>query len=257
MTRALWLASPLLALSAHAAELPPTGQWGLPEETVEVIEPHESSPEREVRIRYRGFAAAAVLDRLFGTRWKAPDTALAFFGRDGYRSVVPTRQFQENKAWFAVSRDDGAAFAVDNPRQNQQDVPLGPYYLIWDNLAQSGPKSEYDWAYQVVRAELVTPADYASIRPPSNSKELTEGFGYAEKYCLTCHKLGGIGGGKFAGDLGALARGLNDTDLKSWILAPSKVRTNTTMPPLDTLAPASARNLIADRIIGYLRFIGR
>ncbi|MEW6039251.1 MAG: cytochrome c family protein [Pseudomonadota bacterium] len=248
-----------MALPVLAVELPPPdrleSETGVPAETVEVIEPHASSPGHELRVGYRGFGMAGLLDRLFGERWKAPGTEVVFFAQDGYRSSTDSGRFLAGAAWLAFGRADGKPFAVDNPSQHQSGVALGPYYLIWDNLHDPLARAQgaYGWPYQVVRIDLATPADYAAARPSDADPAASEGFGQAKKYCLTCHRIAGIGGEKLPGDLREISRPLSDQALKSWIIEPQKMRPGTTMPPLAPLVPEIERNRIADLIIHYLR----
>ncbi|QJD31394.1 cytochrome c family protein [Methylococcus geothermalis] len=222
----------------------------MPAQIVEVVEPHASSPGHERRIGYRGFAMVGLLNRLYGERWKAPGTEIVFFARDGYRSSTDSARFLAGTAWLAFGRADDKPFTVDNPSQHQRDIPLGPYYLIWDNLHDPVARAEgaYGWPYQVVRIDLAMPADYAAAQPRD-----AEGFGQVKKYCLTCHQVAGMGGEKWRGDLRQLSRPLSDGELKTWIIEPQKMRPATTMPPLDTRLPDVERNRIADAIIRYLR----
>lgn len=248
-----------MALPVLAVELPPPdrleSEAGVPAQTVEVVEPHTSSPGHELRVSYRGFGMAGLLSRLFGERWKAPGTEVVFFARDGYRSSTDSGRFLAASAWLAFGRADGKPFTVDNPSQHESDVALGPYYLIWDNLHDPVARAQgtYGWPYQVVRIDLATPADYAAARPQDADPAAAEGFGQAKKYCLTCHRVAGIGGEKFPADLREISRPLGDEALKSWIIEPQKMRPGTAMPPLDALLPETERNRIADAIIRYLR----
>lgn len=248
-----------MALPVLAVELPPPGRLEsearVPAETVEVVEPHASSPGHELRISYRGFGMTGLLTRLFGERWKIPGTEVVFFSRDGYRSGVDSGRFLAGSAWLAVSRADGRSFTVDNPSQHESGVALGPYYLIWDNLHDPAARAQgaYGWPYQVVRIDLATPADYAAARPQEADTAATEGFKHARKYCLTCHRVAGIGGEKFPADLREISRPLSDQALKSWIIEPQKMRPGTSMPPLDVLLPEAERNRTADAIVRYLR----
>lgn len=249
----------VMAQPVLAVELPPPdrleAETGIPARTVEVIEPHVSSPGHRLRVSYRGFGMAELLNRLFGERWKVPGTEVVFYGRDGYRSGTESGRFLSGSAWLVVGRADGKPFKVDNPDQHETGVPLGPYYLVWDNLHDSAARAQgaYGWPYQVVRIDLATPADYAAARPQDTDPLAAEGFDQARKYCLTCHRVAGIGGGKFAGDLREVSALLSDQALKTWIIEPQKMHAGTTMPPLNAALPEAERNHIADVIIRYLR----
>ncbi|WP_256996470.1 c-type cytochrome [Methylococcus capsulatus] len=248
-------------LPASAIELPPpdrlAAETGMSTQTVEVVEPHMSRPGHELRVAYRGFEMSGLLDRLFGDRWKATGTEVVFFARDGYRSSTDSRRFVPGSAWLAFGRADSKPFTVDNPGQHETGVSLGPYYLVWDNLRDSAARAQgaYGWPYQVVRIDLATPADYAAARPQDSDPVAVEGFEQVRKYCLTCHQVAGIGGGKFPGDLRQIAGPLSDRALKTWITEPQKMHPGTTMPPLNALLPEAERDRATDAIIRYLRMM--
>lgn len=251
-----------LTLPIQAVELPMpeklSADIGAPEQALEVIEPHESSPGHETRVKYRGYAMVPILNRLFGERWKSADTEVVFFGQDGYRSGIAADRFRAGTAWLAFARADDTPFTVANPRQHKSSMVLGPYYLVWDNLRDpmARAEAEYGWPYQVVKIELATPADYAAAQPLDAEPAVAEGFGYVKKYCLGCHRIAGIGGKKLPGDLRELSRTLKDEDLKTWITEPGNMRPYTTMPPVNIMLPEVERNHIADRIVRYLRVVG-
>ena len=54
-------------------------QYALKARTVEVVEPHTSTPDDPLRIRYRALPADELLGRCFGEGWKAQDAAVVFF----------------------------------------------------------------------------------------------------------------------------------------------------------------------------------
>lgn len=255
-----WVASSLLlACSAYATELP------LPEKLVErlvspavayeVVEPHESGPQVERRVAYRGFPIEAVLTELFGGRWQSPDTEVVFLSRDGYRAAIPTARFGSHRAYLSFARQDGLPFVVDNLRQNEKEVALGPYYLIWDNrddpvLRRAGDEG---WPYQITRIELASTTDYQAIQPPNPSAEVTQGWEYFKRYCLTCHRIENVGGEKYPGDLRQSLCNLNKADIRTWIENPARMRPQgTTMPSLDPMLPENERSRITDRIMLYL-----
>jgi mono/diheme cytochrome c family protein len=72
-------------------------------------------------------------------------------------------------------------------------------------------------------------------------------------YCLTCHHIRGVGGKKYPPDLLQASCQWKNTDLKTLIEAPSRFKTNSTMPPLGRMLPENERKLIIERIVNYLR----
>ncbi|HWP01480.1 MAG TPA: cytochrome c family protein [Methylococcus sp.] len=255
----VWLALLEATVPGLAVELPAPdelgGQIGVTEQSVEVVEPHESDLQHETRVRYRAYPIESILDRFFGEYWKTPQTEVVFFARDGYRASIPSDKFRRDRAWLAFARSDGRPFVVDNPRQHENNVPLGPYYLIWDDIANPAARatSGYGWVYQTVRIELGSPADYQALQPPTTSPGAQEGLEHFRAHCLGCHQLNGLGGEKFPGDIRERSCRWSDAALKTWITEPEKVRPHTTMPPLDVLLAETERSRIAEKIVAYLR----
>lgn len=229
-------------------------QYGLNARTIEVVEPHMSTPDDPRRVRYRALPAIELLDRWFGEGWRSQDGSVVFFARDGYRSVIPASRFARYQAYLAFGREDGAAFAVDNRQQHEQGIALGPYYLIWDNLGAEDllRQGAYGWPYQVTRVELQSAADERRLVPPGASPEVLQGLEAAQEYCLTCHHIGGMGGTKFAEDLVQAACRWRPEDLKAWMGEPARLRPGTAMPPLNPLLNESERSLAAGRIAAFL-----
>ncbi len=102
-------------------------------------------------------------------------------------------------------------------------MPLGPYYLIWDNRADSdwAEKGSTDWPYQVTSVTYA--ASETALRPPGFDPAFEPGLEKAQVRCLTCHSVNGYGGEKASGDLAAIARGLPRTAFLQWVLTPAKV----------------------------------
>jgi cytochrome c2 len=253
----------LFAGAAMALELPAPDilerRYGLSRQTISVIEPHMSNADRPVVIRYVGLPMDALLTHWFGDNWKAPDAEVVFLANDGYRSVIPSSSFKKFHAFLAFGRDDGAAFVLDIPEQNQKHIPLDPYYLVWDNrggteLLRQGASG---WPYQVTRIEFHNKVDDRALLPLNPTKDEAKGLTAAKAYCLTCHHIRGRGGKKYAEDLALASCRWTDADLKAWIDDPSQVRPGTAMPPLSKMLPAEERRQVAERIFLYLRAMNK
>jgi hypothetical protein len=221
--------------------------------TVTVVEPHESTPGHSVAAAYLAFPAPVALAAALGPDWATKARAIEFRALDGYVSYVSVARLTGGKAYLAFARADGRPFAVDNVAQNQNDVPLGPYYLIWDNRNDPDliAKGDQDWPYQVADVSFAPDAD-AALRPAGIDPSLEAGLVSAKDNCLTCHKVNGYGGNKAAGDLAVVARGMSRSDLVRWALDPSAVDRRTTMPALTPNAPEPERRKVADSIYEYL-----
>ena len=250
----------LLALSipmARAAELPPferiQERMGTPASTLTVHEPHMSVGDRRVAIAYVGYPAAGVMATIFGEDWHKQAQTVELRALDGYVSRIDVARFLDDTAFLVFARADGAPFTVDNLRQNQTDVPLGPWYLVWDNISNPAllAAGASDWPYQVHEVNLVSLSESALL-PEGLAAELHEGARLAKRYCLQCHKVNGFGGEKHPGNLAALARVHPEPDFLRWVLDPSSVRSNTTMPPLSDRLPDTERRRIAKALFNYL-----
>lgn len=223
-----------------------------PAAVVRVVEPHLSDRQRQVQVDYRGWPAEAVLDALFGNDWRAPGLDVEFRALDGYVSRIPAERFGRYRGWLVYERADRAAFSVDNLQQNQKNVALGPWYLVWDNLRDPEllPEGGTYWPYQVTQV-LLSRARVDALLPPGIAPGHEEGAALAQKYCLSCHRVNGHGGDK-ASDLARSAKALPPADFLRWVLQPSRVKPGTTMPGLPDAMPESERRAVAQRLLDYL-----
>ena len=252
--------SSLLISMARAAELPRIErlqeQMGAPAAAVAVHEPHLSVGDRLVAIEYVGYPAVDVLARIFGSDWQDQAETVELRALDGYVSHINVGRFLKETAFFVFARNDGAPFTIDSSRQNQTDVALGPYYLVWDNISSPAllAQGARNWPYQVQQVNLVSLSDSALV-PDGLAAEFHEGAGLVKTYCLQCHKVNRFGGEKFPGDLAAIARTHGESWFVRWVLNPSSVRKNTTMPPLSDRLPEAERRRIAKAAFAYLEAV--
>jgi len=115
--------------------------------TLTVVEPHLSTPNNPVEVTYLVFQAPVALAAALGPNWAARPKVIEFHALDGYVSRIDVARLTSGKAYFAFARADHSPFTADNLAQNEKNVPLGPYYLVWDN--RSDPKllaaGAHDW----------------------------------------------------------------------------------------------------------------
>jgi mono/diheme cytochrome c family protein len=229
---------------------------GTPAATVTVYEPHLSLDGRRVAIEYVGYPAVDVMARLFGEDWHLQATTVELRALDGYVARIDVSRFIEDTAVLAFARKDGAPFTIDNPRQNQTDVPLAPWYLVWDNISNPALLEEgaSNWPYQVHEVNLVSLSDRALL-PDGLPVELHEGAELARTYCLQCHAVNGFGGEKHPANLAEIAKAYPEPDFTRWVLEPSSVRAGTSMPPLYRHIPDDERQRIAKTLFDYLRAV--
>jgi mono/diheme cytochrome c family protein len=220
---------------------------------VEVIEPHLSDRENHTLVEYVGFHAEEVLAVVLGQDWREQEYAFEFRALDGYVSRIDAARFKPGKAYLVFARADGEDFVVDNIAQNQQRVPLGPYYLVWDNIGFPELLAEGagNWPYQVSEITLASSSEEA-LQPMGLAAPYRRGAELAKEHCLNCHRINGYGGDKFTGDLAAITRNLARAYFVGWVLNPSSIRGGTTMPALTSQLSEAERVQITTAIYDYL-----
>jgi mono/diheme cytochrome c family protein len=223
-----------------------------PAAPLKVFEAHE----KEERV-YRAIPARPVFDRIFGKDWEKA-RQIVFTSIDGYQPSVPVEKFLAHTAYFAVAHDDGSPFIMTNKLQNNENVPLGPLYLVWDNIGSKAllESGASDMPYQIKTIELKSEDPFPNMTPPRGSSEqVRRGFDHFRKYCVSCHTLNGEGGGK-APELNyplSVTEYIKPEYLKRWIEQPQSIRYNTTMPGLGH--EVAHRDRVADEIIAYLKMM--
>lgn len=248
----------LAVAPAQALDLPPAAQLqarlGQAPQAVQVIEPHLSVDGKQVRVRYLGYPAPLVLDTLLGREWRQAGREVELRALDGFVSRVPVERFTRYQAWLVQARADGAPFVVDNPKQHEKQVPLGPYYLVWDNLAAPELVAEGGavWPYQVARIAS-RPGSQQALLPGGMGPAYAEHAALAQKYCLSCHQVNGFGGDKMPLNLAERAKLLDERSWRSWLLMPASLKPDTSMPPLSEALPEAEREAIVSKLRAYLR----
>jgi mono/diheme cytochrome c family protein len=219
-----------------------------------VYEPHLSNGAVQVTVDYLGHPAVEALDVLLGDSWTAPGATVEFRALDGYVSRVDASRFSRYSAYLVFARADGAPFAVDNPAQNEANVPLGPWYLVWDNISEPGLVAEGGryWPYQVNEVRVANAAASALL-PSGLDPSLRDAAKLTSTFCLSCHQLNGFGGHKYPIDLAEAAGRFDEDGFVTWVLQPSTVRPGTNMPALAPRLSEVERRRIALEIHAYLK----
>ena len=247
----------LAASHGRAAEMPAVdnlqAQMGAPAATVTVYEPHLSVGDAHTAVDYVGYPAVDVMARLFGPDWQSEAETIEFRALDGYVSRLPVERFLSEGAFIVFVRADGTPFTVDNLAQNETDVPLGPYYLVWDNIGNPALLEEgaRNWPYQVAEVNLVTLSD-AALLPPGLDERFHEGAPLAKTHCLSCHLVNGYGGEKFEANLAEVAKVYDEAAFVRLVLEPLSVLEETTMPALSERLAEDERERIAKALFDYL-----
>jgi mono/diheme cytochrome c family protein len=221
-----------------------------PEQSLKVFETHE----RQNRV-YRVVPVRAVFEKVFGKDWEKAQE-IVFTSLDGFQPSIPVKKFLEHGAYFAFASEDDAPFTLTNKLQNKEIVPLGPVYLVWDNIGSKEllEAGAMDMPYQIKSIDLKIETTFPNMIPPTGSLEQVQrGFEHFRRYCAACHTINGDGGGK-APELNypvSVAEYIKPDHLKRWILEPQGIRYNTPMPALGE--EISNREKVADEIIAYLK----
>ena len=221
--------------------------------TIEVIEPHLSDAENHTVVAYVGYRAEQVLSVALGGGWQERGDAIEFRALDGYVSRIEMSRLESGNAFVVFSRADRAEFVIDNLAQNQENVPLGPYYLVWDNISNPELLAEGagNWPYQVSEVTVSSVSEDALL-PQGLAVPFRRGAELAKAHCLNCHRINGYGGDKFDGDLAAVTKNLARTHFVSWVLQPAAFRSDTTMPALSTRIGEAERVQVASLLYDYL-----
>ena len=249
---------PATAASASPARLPEpavAAKAGPAQRQVTVAEPHLSRPgQPPVQVRYRGWPARVFLDRWLGQGWEQGDGELEFRAQDGFVSRIPVERFLRHQAWIVTARADGRPFLVDNHAQGEKQVPLGPYYLIWDNLAEPALQAEGGavWPYQEVSVRR-TPSSRAALLPGDMAPRFAAQAQALQTHCLSCHQVNGYGGDKMPLNLALRAREIDAARWRQWLLQPAQLKPGTTMPPLSEGLPQAERDILAQQLHDYLK----
>jgi cytochrome c2 len=246
------------AIPGRAFQLPEVAELekkiGSPARSIQVVEPHLSTRKKQVKVRYTGYPAEQVLNLYLGAGWQKGDRDLEFRALDGYVSRIHPEHFRKYRAYLVFRRKDGKPFEVDNPGQNQKKVPLGPYYLVWDN--SHSPEllalGTTHWPYQVTEILLAAP-EKAALLPGDLASTYAEHAELAQRFCISCHRINGTGGDKMPINLAEQAKKLNQEQFMNWVLRPNQVKPGTMMPPLGTSMPEAQRESIARKLYDYLQ----
>ena len=164
---------------------------------IKVIELHEADEHKTNTVTYTGIPLETLLQYLYPKTWKTFDGEIYFYALDGYLSIVNAQTAREGEAYMVFARADGQPFTVDVKSQQENDVPLAPFYLVWDNLKDPDllRSNSYAWPYQVFRMELVSDTLLQqSLLPANATPEVQAGFEAYKKNCLNCHTINGFGG---------------------------------------------------------------
>lgn len=194
---------------------------------VKVFEPHENTS-----ISFEAISLSDLLKTNFGKQWQKKDEVI-FTCLDGYQASIPLDSFSDGEPYLAFRRVDQKKFTINNKLQNESNVQVGPFYLIWKGQDKDSKWGASRWPYQVVSIEMINfKTKFSKLFPGSNPDQKTKkGFKLFRKHCLNCHTINGQGGIKGI----ELNYPMNVTEyikepyLHQWIKSPRSMRFSSTM----------------------------
>jgi mono/diheme cytochrome c family protein len=231
---------------------------GHPPSAVTVYEPHLATTGGSARRTYLGWRFSDVASTLFGANWQNQGDTVEFRALDGYVSRVAVSDFTAHSAWLASGLRDGGEFTVDNLLQNETGIPLGPYYLVWENIEDREifERGASIWPYRVAEILTITLSTTALL-PDGLDPTVVGGAEIARVHCLNCHMLNGFGGNKVEGDLAALTAAFDADGFRAWVLYPNMRKPDTTMPAIAPSLPEDERAALAEQLWAYLAAMPR
>jgi len=221
----------------------------VPPVTIKVIEPHINA-ERS----YQAFPINQLLSlpEIYDKSWKFTEE-MVLTCLDGYAPSIPVEEFINYTAYLAFAPVPGEKFSIENIGQNEKNVSLGPFYLVWDNIKHMEIKDEGAsfWPYQVESIDLVSFSDkFPKLAPKKEaSTEVKKGFLAFRRYCLSCHTIHQEGGGK-APDLTQATKTHKKDWLKKFIDNPRSLRPESKMVQFNL--NHRSREKTIDHIIEFL-----
>jgi len=219
----------------------------LVKKVVTVRDPHDQTPRQFVVLdTVQLFSSVSI----YGEKWRKAEEVL-FTCVDGYQPSIPVSRFLQQTSYLAVAYENGKPFEISNKLQNQENVPLGPLYLIWDNMAQETAGDASVWPYQIASVDLVRFKDkFPRISPQEGaSEQVVQGFVNYRRHCFNCHPVRGQGGQK-ALDLTVVTQVHPHDWLIQYIADPRKLLPQSVMPALRESRDDWKQ--VADDILVYL-----
>lgn len=201
----------------------------------------------DTEVTYQAVPFRELIESIYGPQWRDAGEELLFTCADGYQPSIPLSIFKSNKSFLALSKP-GEDFQVVKT-DDKKVVPLGPSYLIWENLKnlEIREKAGSIWPYQVVSVDLIMFKDRFGKMAPSENSSLAakEGFLIFREKCMSCHKMNGEGAPNGI-DLNRPVPKIQMYNPKwfgKWIMEPKTLRPDTTMPGLISTDPKAAKHI--------------
>lgn len=139
-------------LASDFLDLEHFDRTGLKSQQVTVLDPNESTDQKNAQIKFDAYPGLEFLDKVFGSRdaW-AKSKELVFKCSDGYQPALETKFFQKKGFYFAFARVGQKDFTIVNNFKDGKVANLSPFYLIWTDPTKQKKGTAYFWPYQLVR----------------------------------------------------------------------------------------------------------
>ncbi len=200
--------------------------------------------------RYKAFALAAVLERVFKRKNFGDEDAL-LKARDGYVVSMRAEKLVQDKAYIAIDDLDVPGFEPVGPKK----VNPGPFYLVWARDDQHD-LTAFPRPYQLDSIEL---ASFESRFPhtlptgEADGSPARKGFATFKTLCVHCHAVNREGG-RVGPELNVpknVTEYWSEAQIKAYIKNPLSFRYGN-MPPNPQLSDADLDNVLA-----YLRAMAK
>ncbi|MGE4234390.1 MAG: c-type cytochrome [Bacteriovoracia bacterium] len=233
--------------------------------TIEEIE--KITPKKEITVyligenqkaTFTGFEVNPLFDKALGSNWRTGEEVL-FTCTDGYQPSVPVERFLMHKAYLVFERKNSNFQMVHEGK----DTPLGPYYLVWENVHDpvlKTVKNDLGWPWSLTAVDIIDFKErFPNVAPAKNaSLKVKNGFRAFQTNCSQCHSVNGQGGGGMGPELNypvSATEYWHEKWLKKWMLDPQSIRFDAKMPPLDRSLEDRAQ--VASEIYEYLKHMAK
>jgi cytochrome c2 len=213
------------------------------------------NPTTSQAVTYQGAALSALLSQVYGDRWRSAGL-VKFETRDGYQPVVPVAVINQHAGLMAYA-DAGQDRLQVIGDGHGGTVDPGPYYLVWENIKDSGAKKDpwLQWPWQLAKVELTSmEREYPQTAPPLGASEaVMRGFNGFLSRCAKCHQINGEGGAigpELNYPVNVTEYWQNDW-LPKFIAHPQAIRHNSKMVGYKSSSPDPSAEI--DDIVAYLR----